>query len=71
MTSFYFVQEMSLIIIKSVKQLDDGGLVIEPKRGLYRNLKVVDVVSLHLSLAVYPLVFLSPSFILSLRQYFL
>jgi DNA polymerase elongation subunit (family B) len=29
-----------------------GGLVIEPKRGLYRNLKVVDVVSLYLSVAI-------------------
>jgi len=29
-----------------------GGLVIEPKRGLYRNLKVVDVVSLYPSVAI-------------------
>jgi len=29
-----------------------GGLVIEPKRGLYRNLKIVDVVSLYPSLAI-------------------
>jgi DNA polymerase, archaea type len=29
-----------------------GGLVIEPNRGLYRNLKVVDVVSLYPSVAI-------------------
>jgi DNA polymerase elongation subunit (family B) len=29
-----------------------GGLVIEPKRGLYRNLKVVDAVSLYPSVAI-------------------
>src|SRR5215204_4396272 len=29
-----------------------GGLVIEPKRGLYRNIKVVDVVSLYPSVAI-------------------
>jgi DNA polymerase I len=29
-----------------------GGLVIEPKRGLYRNLKVIDVVSLYPSVAI-------------------
>jgi DNA polymerase I len=29
-----------------------GGLVIEPKRGLYKNLKVVDVVSLYPSVAI-------------------
>jgi DNA polymerase, archaea type len=29
-----------------------GGLVIEPKRGLYRDLKVVDVVSLYPSVAI-------------------
>jgi DNA polymerase I len=29
-----------------------GGLVIEPKRGLYRKLKVVDVVSLYPSVAI-------------------
>jgi len=29
-----------------------GGLVIEPKRGLYRNLKVVDVVFLYPSVAI-------------------
>jgi DNA adenine methylase Dam len=29
-----------------------GGLVIEPKRGFYRNLKVVDVVSLYPSVAI-------------------
>jgi DNA polymerase, archaea type len=30
----------------------EGGLVIEPKRGLYRNLKVIDVVSLYPSVAI-------------------
>jgi DNA polymerase I len=29
-----------------------GGLVIEPRRGLYRNIKVVDVVSLYPSVAI-------------------
>jgi DNA polymerase elongation subunit (family B) len=29
-----------------------GGLVIDPKRGLYRNLKVVDVVSLYPSIVI-------------------
>jgi DNA polymerase, archaea type len=29
-----------------------GGLVVEPKHGLYRNLKVVDVVSLYPSVAI-------------------
>jgi DNA polymerase, archaea type len=29
-----------------------GGLVIEPKRGLYKNLKIVDVVSLYPSVAI-------------------
>jgi DNA polymerase I len=39
---------------EKTNQLSDyqGGLVIEPKRGLYRNLKVVDVVSLYPSVAI-------------------
>ena len=39
---------------EAINQLSDyqGGLVIEPKRGLYRNLKVVDVVSLYPSVAI-------------------
>jgi DNA polymerase elongation subunit (family B) len=39
---------------ESTSQASDyrGGLVIEPKRGLYRNLKVVDVVSLYPSVAI-------------------
>jgi DNA polymerase I len=38
---------------KSNKLSDyQGGLVIEPKRGLYKNLKVVDVVSLYPSVAI-------------------
>jgi DNA polymerase elongation subunit (family B) len=31
-----------------------GGFVLEPKPGLYRNLKVVDVVCISLSLSLYP-----------------
>jgi DNA polymerase elongation subunit (family B) len=39
---------------KNTNQSPDyrGGLVIEPKRGLYRNVKVVDVVSLYPSVAI-------------------
>ena len=39
---------------KNTNQLSDyqGGLVIEPKHGLYRNLKVVDVISLYPSVAI-------------------
>lgn len=29
-----------------------GGLVIEPKHGIYKNLKVVDIVSLYPSVAI-------------------
>jgi DNA polymerase elongation subunit (family B) len=39
---------------ENISQSSDyqGGLVIEPKRGLYRNLRVVDVVSLYPSVAI-------------------
>src|SRR5918996_4413170 len=39
---------------ENTSQIPDyqGGLVIEPKRGLYRDLKVVDVVSLYPSVAI-------------------